>query len=194
MHGHSTYYYPWISWQTFRWSLGSIQFNRSVMSDSLQPHGPQHARLPCPPPTPRACSNACPSSQWCHPNILSSVISFSSCLQSFLASGSFLMSQLFTSDGQNIGTSASASVLPMNIQGWVPLILTGLISWQSKELSRVFSKTTVQKHQFLGAQFKPRRTEYRPGGVRRPSHLWCGLGQVTAHLSSHCLLSAKSGC
>ena len=124
----------------------------SVMSDSLRPHGLQHARLPCPSPTPRVCSNSCPSSQWCHPTISSSVVPFSSCLQSFPASGSFPISQFFTSDGQSIGASASASVLPMNIQDWFPLGWTGLISLQSKELSRVFSSTTVQKHQFFGTQ------------------------------------------
>ena len=122
-------------------------FSHSVVSDSLRPHGLQHTRLPCPSPTPGACSNSCPLSQWCHPAISSSVIPFSSCLQSFPASGSFPMSQVFTSGGQSIG--ASASVLPMNIQDWFPLRLTGLISLQSKGLSRVFSNTTVQKHQFF---------------------------------------------
>ena len=107
----------------------SIQFSHSVVSNSLQPHGLQHARLPCLSPTPGAYSNSCPLSQWCHPTISSSVIP-SSCLQSFPTSGSFLMSQLFTSDGQSIGASASASVLLMNIQGWFPLGLTGLISLQ----------------------------------------------------------------
>ena len=102
-------------------------------------------RLPCPSPTPRACSNSCPSSQWCHPTISSSVVPFSSCLQSFPASGSFPMSQLFASGGQSVGVSASASVPPMNIQDWFPLGLTGWISLLSKELSRVFSNTTVQK-------------------------------------------------
>ena len=119
---------------------------------SLRPHGLQHARLPCPSPSPRACSNSCPLSWWCHPTISSSASSFSFCLQSFPASGSFPMSQLFTSDGQSIGASASVSVLPMNIQGWHPLGLTGLISLLSKGLSRVFSNTTVQEHQFFGAQ------------------------------------------
>ena len=98
--------------------------SRSVVSDSLQPHGLQRARLPCPSPSPRSCSNSCPSSQWCHPTISSSVIPFASCLHSFPASGSFLMSQLLASGGQSIGVSASASVLPMNIQGWFPLGLT----------------------------------------------------------------------
>ena len=119
----------------------------SVVSDSLRPHGLQHARLPCPSSTPRAYSNSCLSSQWCHPTISSSVIPFSSCLKSFPASGSFPMSQFFASGGQNIGASASASVLSMNIQDWFPLGLIGLISLQSKGLLRVFSNTTVQKHQ-----------------------------------------------
>ena len=122
------------------------------MSDSLQPHGRQHARLPCPSPTPRACSNSCPSSQWCHPTISSSVISYSSCLQSFPASGSFLMSQFFTSGAQSIWVSASASVLPRDIQGWFPLEWPDWISLQYKGLWRVFSNTTVQKHQLFGAQ------------------------------------------
>ena len=121
------------------------------MSDSLQPHGVQHARLPCRLPTLKAYSNSCPSSWWCHPAISSSVIPFSSCLQSFLASGSFPMSQFFASGGQNIG--ASASVLPMNIQDWFPLGWTGLISLKSKGFSRVFSNTTVQKHQLFSTQF-----------------------------------------
>ena len=130
-----------------------VQFSCSVMSNSLQPHGLEHARLPCPSPTPRACSNSCPSSQWCHPNISSSVIPFSSCLQSFPTSGLFLMSQFFASGGQSIEVSASGSVLQMNIQYWSPLEWTGWISLQSKGLSRVFSNTTVQKHQFFGTQF-----------------------------------------
>ena len=127
-----------------------LQFSHSVVSDSLWLHGLQHARLPCLSPTPRACSNSCPLSQWCHPTISSSVVPFSSCPQSFPASGPFIMSQLFASGGQSIGTSASASVLPTNIQDRLPLGLTGLISLQSKGLSRVFSNTTVQKHQFFG--------------------------------------------
>ena len=116
------------------------------MSDSLWPHRLQHARLPCPSSFPGACSNSCPLSQWCHPTISSSVVPFSSRLQSFPASGSFPMSQLFTSGGQSIGASALASVLPMNIQDWFPLGLTGWISLQLKGLSRVFSNTTVKKH------------------------------------------------
>ena len=111
-----------------------------------------HARFLCPSPTPEACSNSCPSSQWCHPIISFSVILFSSCFQSFPASEYFLMNQFFKSDGQNIGASASASILPMNIQDWFPLGLTSLISLQSKGLSRVFSNISVQKHQFFGAQ------------------------------------------
>jgi len=125
-----------------------LLFSHSVVFDSLWPHGWQHAKLPCPSPSPGACSNSCPLSQWCHPTISSSVIPFSSCLQSFLASGSFLMRWLFISGG----ASASASVFSMNIQGWFSLGLTGSISLQSKGLSRVFSNTTVQKHQFFSAQ------------------------------------------
>ena len=133
-------------------SLFFVQFGHLVMSDSLGPHGLQPSRLSCPSPTPVAYSNSCPSSWWCHPTISSSVIPFSSCLQSFPASGSFPMSQFFSSGGQSVGDSASASVLPMNIQDWFPLGLTGLISLQSKGPSRVFSNTTVQKHQFFYAQ------------------------------------------
>ena len=130
----------------------SVQFSHSVVSDSLQSHGLQHARLPCPSPTPGACSNSCPLSQWCHPTISSSVIPFSSCLQSFPESKTFSISQFFTSGVQSIGASASASLLPMNIQDWFPLRLTGWISMQSKGYSRVFSNTTDQKHQFFGPQ------------------------------------------
>ena len=123
-----------------------LLFSHAVVPDSLRPHGLHHVRLPCPSPSPRACTNSCPSSRWCHPTISSSVVPFS-CLQSFPASGSFLMCQFFASGGQSIGVSASASVLPMNIQDWSPLGSTGLISFLSKGLSRVFSNTTVQKHQ-----------------------------------------------
>ena len=126
----------------------SVQFSSSVVSDSLRPHG-LHARLPCPSPTPGACSNLCPLSQWCHSTISSTVVPFSSCLKSFPASGSFPMSQFFASGDQSISVLASATVLPMNIQDWSPLGLTGWFSLQSKGLSRVFSKTTVQK---LGVQ------------------------------------------
>ena len=135
----------------FAWKC-SLQFSRSVMSGSLQPHELQQASPPCPSPTPGVYPNACPSNQWCHPTISSSVVPFSSCLQSFPASGSFQMSQLFTSGGEVIGASASTSVLPMNTQDWSPLGWTGWISLQSKGLSRVFSNTTVQKHQFFCAQ------------------------------------------
>ena len=137
---------------TLYWNTYSVQFSHSVMSNSLQPHGLQLTRLPCPSPAPRAYSNSCPSSWWCHPTILSSVVTFSSCIQSFPASGSFPMSQFFASGGQSIGVSASASVLPVNIQDWFHLGLTGLISLLSKGLWRVFSNTTVQKHQFFGIQ------------------------------------------
>ena len=133
-------HHKWLSW---------LLLSSSVMSDFLQPHGLQHARLPCP-LSPRVCSDSCPLSQWCHPTISFSVVPLSSYLQSFPASGSFPMSQFFASGSQSIG--ASASVLPVNIQGWFPLGLTGLISLLSKGLSRVFSNTTVQKHQFFSAQ------------------------------------------
>ena len=129
----------------------NLQFS-SVTSDSWQPHEPQHARLHCPSPTPGAYSDSCLSSHLCHPTISSSVVPFSSCLQSFSASGSFPMSQFLASDGQTIGVSASASILPMNIQDWFPLGWTGWICLQSEGLSRVLSNTTVQKHRFFGTQ------------------------------------------
>ena len=132
--------------------MRSIQFSRSVVSDSLQPHELQHARPPCPSPTPGVHWNSRPSSQWCHPAISSSVIPFSSCPQSLPASESFPMSQLFAWGDQSIGVSALSSVLPKNTQDWSPLGWTGWISLQSKELSRVFSNTTIQKHQFFSAQ------------------------------------------
>jgi len=141
----------WLEWEGIPFHQPELLlFSCSVVSDSLWPRGLLHARLPWPSPSPRACSNSCPLSLWCHPTISSSVGSFS-CLQSFPASGSFLMRQLFRSDSQSTGASASASVLPMNIWDWFPLGLTGLISLQSKGLSRVFSNTTVQKHRFFGA-------------------------------------------
>ena len=132
----------------------SVQFSSvtRVMSNSLWPHGLQHTRLTCPSPTPGVYSNSCPSSQWCHPIISSCVVPFSSCLQSFPASQSFPMSQFSASDGQSIGVSASASVLPMYTQDWSPLGWTDWISLQPKRPSRVFSNTTVQKHQFFSAQ------------------------------------------
>ena len=132
--------------------FSSVQFNHSVMSHPLRPHESQHARPPCPSPTPGIHPNSCPSSWWCHPAISSSVIPFSSCPHSLPASESFPMSQLFTWGGQSIGVSASTSLLPNNTQGWSPLGWTGWISLQSKGLLRVFSNTTVQKHQFFGTQ------------------------------------------
>ena len=130
----------------------SVQFSHSVVSDSLQPHGLQHARPPCSSPTPGVYPNSCLLSPWCHLTISSSVISFSSYPQSFPGSGSFPMSQLFASSGQSIRASTSSSVLPMNIHYWFPLGLTGLISLKSKGLARVFFSTTVQKHQFFISQ------------------------------------------
>ena len=128
------------------------QFSCSVVSDSLWPHGLQHTRPSCPSATPGVYSNSCPSSWWCHPTISSSVVPFSSCLHSFPASWSFPMSQFFASGGQSVGVSASTSVPPMNIQHWFPLGWTSWISLQSRGLSRVFSNTTAQKHQFFGVQ------------------------------------------
>ena len=130
----------------------AVQFSQSVVSDSLRPHRLQHTRFLCPSPTPGACLNSCPSSQWCHPTVSSFVLPFSSCLRSFPASGAFPKNQFFASGSQSIGVAASASVLSMNIQDWSPLGWTGWISLVSKGLSRVFSNTTVQKHQFFGAQ------------------------------------------
>ena len=140
------------------------QFSLPVVSGSLQPHGLQHARLPCPSPAPRACSNSCPLSWWCHPIISTSVVPFSSCLQSFPASGSFQMSQFFTSGGQSIGVSASASVVPINTQDWSPSEWTGWISLQSKGLSRVFSNNSVQKHQFYATQLSQLSHPYMTTG------------------------------
>ena len=137
-----------LFWDQF----SSVPFSCSVMSDSLQPHEPQQARPPCPSPTPGVHSDSRPLSQWCHPAISSSVVPFSSCPQSLPASGSFPMSQLFTWGGQSTGVSALASFLPKNTQDWSPLEWTGWISSQSKGLSRVFSNTTCQKHQFFCAQ------------------------------------------
>ena len=131
--------------------FNSLQFSHSVVSDSLQPYGLQPARPPCPLPTPSIYKNSRPLSQWCHPTISSSIVPFPFCLQSFPASGSFPMNQFFASGGQSIGVSASGSVLPMNTQEWFPLRWTGLIL-HSKGLSRVFSNTTVQKHQFFSTQ------------------------------------------
>ena len=147
----------------FKWEYGtkhsmlkgafsSVQFSHSVVSDSLRPHEPQHARPPCPSPTPGVHPNPCPLCRWCHPTISSSVVPFSSCLQSFPFSGSFPMSQFFALGGQSIEVSASTSVFAMNIQDWFPLGWTGWISLQSKGFSRVCFNTIVQKHQFFGTQ------------------------------------------
>ena len=147
------YYFLWMCHLTIaKIFIGSYQFNCSVMSNILQPHGLQHVKLLCLSPAPEVCLNSCWSSQWCHPTISSFVITFSSCLQSLPTSGSFPRSQFFTSGGRSIGASALASVLPMNIQHWFPLGLTGWISLQSKGLSRVFSNITVQEQLFFGAQ------------------------------------------
>ena len=132
--------------------FSSVHFSRSVVSDSLRPHESQHARPPCPSPTPGAYPNSCPLSQWCHPAISSSIIPFSSCPQSLPASESFPMSQLFAWGGQSTGVSDLASFFPKNGQGWSPSEWTGWISLQSKGLSSVFSNTTLQTHQFFGAQ------------------------------------------
>ena len=142
-----------IRLKTGKVSCCSVQFSSvAQLCPTLQPHGLQHAGPPCPSPTPRVYSNSCPLSWWCHPTISCSVVPFSYCPQSFPASGSFQMSQFFASGGQSIGASALASVLPMNIQDWFPLGWTDWISLLSKGLSRVFSNTTVQKHQFFGTQ------------------------------------------
>ena len=137
-----------------------VHFSRSVVSNSLRPHEPQHTRPLCPSPTSRVHPNPCPLSRWCHPAISSSVAPFSSCPQSFPAWGSFQMSQLFTSGGQSFGFSASTSVFPMNTQDWSPLGWTSWISLQSKGLSRVCSNTTVQKHQFFGAQLSSQSSSH----------------------------------
>ena len=144
--------------------ISSVQFSRSVGSDSLRPRELQYNRPPCPSPTPGVYPNPCPLSWWCHPAISSSVVPFSSCPQSLPASGSLPMSQLFTSAGQSTGVSASASVLPMNTQDWSPLGWTGWIPLQSKALSRVFSNTTVQKHQFFSTQLSSESNSYMTTG------------------------------
>ena len=149
--------------------FNSVRFSHSVVSDSSRPHESQHARPPCPSPMPRVYPNPCPSSQWCHPAISSSVVPFSSCHQTFPALGSFPMSQLFVWGSQIIGVSASTSVLPMNTQDWSPLGWAGWIFLQSKGLSRVFSNTTVQKHQFFGAQLSsPYNSHIHPWLLEKP--------------------------
>ena len=151
-------------------NLSSVQFIHSVMSDSLPPHESQHARPPCPSPTPEVYPNSCPSSLWCHPATSSSVIPFSSCPQSFPESGSFPINQLFASGGQRIGVSASVSALPMTIQSWFPL--TGLIFLLSKGLQRVFSSTTVWKHQFFSAQPSFLSNSHILTWLLEKPHLW----------------------
>ena len=155
------------------------------MSDSLWPHGLKHIRFPCPSISPRVCSNSCPLTQWCHPIISSSVVPFSSCLQSFQASGSFPMSLFFPSGGPNIGVSASASVPPMNTQDWSTLGWTGWISLQSKGLSRVFN-TTVQKHQFIGPQLSSQSNSHiHKWLLEKPSialTIWTFVGKVMSLL------------
>ena len=142
----------WLNWTELLCHASSIQFSRSVVSDSLRPHESQHSRPSCPSPTPGVHANSCGSSRWCHPDISSSVFPYSSCPQSLSVLGSFPMSKIFKWGGQIIGVSASASPLPMNTQDSSPIGWTGWISLQSKGLSRVFSNATVQKHQFFGAQ------------------------------------------
>ena len=151
--------------------ITKVQYIRSVVYDSLQPCRLQHPRLPCPSLTPTAYSNSCPSSRWCHPTISSSVIPFSSWLQSFPASGSFLMSQFFASDGQSVGASVSASILSMNIQDWFPLGWTDWISLQTKGLSRVFSNTAVQKQSIL---------QHSAFFIVKLSHLYMTTGKTIA--------------
>ena len=160
------------------------QFSHSVVSDSLWPHESQHARPPCPSPTPGVHSDSHPSSQWCHPAISSSVVPFSSCPQSLPASESFPMSQLFASDGQSIGVSALASVLPLNTQDWSPLGWTGWISLQYKGLSRVFTNTTVQKHQFFSAQLSSQSNShpYVTTGKTIALTRWTFVGKVISLL------------
>ena len=163
------------------------------MSDSLQTRGLQHARLPCPSPSSGACSSSCPLSQWCHPTISSSVFPFS-CLQSSPALGSFPVSQLFKSGGQSIGASGSASVLPMNIQDWFSLGLTSLISLQSKGFSRVFSDTTVQKHQFLGTQPCLWSNSHPYSSVQLLSHVWLFVTPWTAAHQTPCPFPTPRAC
>ena len=168
---------PWHKWVQAQgsWPREINHGGGGVLSLShvfLRSHGLQHTRLPCPSLSPGVCSNSCPSSQWCHPTISSSVVPFSSCLQSFPASGSCPMSQLLASGGQSTGASSSASVLPMNIQDWFPLGLTGLFSLLSKGFSRVLSSTTVQKHQFFGAQTSLWSNSYIRTWLLKKLRLW----------------------
>ena len=188
-------YLPW--WNIYScllsiFQFSSVQFSHSVMYDSLWPHELQYTRLPCPSPTPGAYSNSCPLSRWWHPTISSSVIPFSSCLQSFPASGSFPMSQFFASGGQSTGASASPSVLPMNIQDWFPLGMTGLISLQSKGLSTVFSNTTVQKHQFFDTQlYGPTLTSIHATGKTIALTRWTFVSKVMSLLFNIAILGSS---
>ena len=151
--------------------LSSVQFSRSVVSDTLRPHESQHARPPCPSPTPRVHPNSYSSSRWCHPAISSSVVPFSSCSQSLPASEAFPVSQLFTWGGQSTEVSVSMTVLPVNTQDWSPLGWTGWICLQSKGLLRVFSNTTVQKHQYFGAQLSPQSNSHiHTWPLEKPQH------------------------
>ena len=154
----SSLHIRWPKYWSF--SINSVQFSCSVVSNSLRPQGLQHTRPPCPSPTPGVYPNSCPLSQWCHPTISSSVIHFSSCLQTLPALGSFPRRQFYASGGQSIGVSASKSVFPMNTQDWSPLEWTGWISLESKGLSRVFSNTTVQKHQFFVIQLSSKSNSH----------------------------------
>ena len=169
-----------------------LLFSRSVMSDSLWPPGLQCTRLPCPSPFARVCSNSCPLSQWCHPTISSSVAPFSSCLQSFPALRSFPVSWFFASDGQGTGASASASVLPMNIQGWFPLGVTGLISLLSKGFTRVFTSTRVRKHEFFSGHPSLWSNSHICTWLLEKPKLWlCGLylclqSDVSGHYLIYC--------
>ena len=165
-------------------SISSVQFSRSVVSNSLRPHESQHARPPCPSQTPGVYLNSCPSSRWCYPAISSSVVPFSSCPQSLPASGSFPMNQLFAWGGPSIGISASASFLPMNTQDLSPSGWTGWISLQSKGLSRVFSNTTVQKHQFFSTQLSSQSKShpYMTTGKTTSLTRWTSVGKVTSLL------------
>ena len=164
----------------------SVQFSHSVVSNSLRLHELQHARPPCPSPAPGVYPNSCPSSWWCHPNNLSLVVPFSSCPQSFPASGSFPISQFFKSGGWNIGASASASVPPVNIKCWFPLWLIALISLQSKGRSKVFTNTTVQKHQFFSAQLSLQSNShihpYQTTGNTIALTIWTFVGKVMSPL------------
>ena len=162
-------------------TFSSAQFSRSVVSNSLRPHESQHARPPCPSPTPRVHSDSCPSSQWCHRAISSSVVPFTSCPQSLPASESFPMSQLFARGGQSTGASALASFLPKKCKGSSPSEWTGWISLQSKGLSRVFSNTTVQKHQFFGKVLNWQQWEYLLWGNCKQCNSWLNYGEYVSN-------------